>query len=700
MGRSYTYTYHKETLQEWLPLTRIHILIHFIGVLFLCYYRISHLFLHPPSPPWILITAAEVLLSVLWFFNQAFRWRPVSRTPFTDKLPREDKLPGLDIFVCTLDPEKEPTLQVIDTVVSAIAMDYPSDKLAVYLSDDGGCPVTLYAMREAGAFAREWVPFCRKYGVKLRCPRVFFSPMGEDDEHLLHQDAGFKAHRDLIEGKYEKMQNNIDKFGSDPNNVRIVSDRAPLIEIINEEPGLPLLVYVSRERRPSLPHKFKGGALNTLLRVSGFISNAPYFLVVDCDMYCNDPTSAKQAMCFFLDPQTSKDTSFVQFPQMFHNLSKKDIYDSQTRTAFKTMWQGMDGLRGPGLSGSGNYLSKSSLLFGSPNQKNDYLADAEKYFGNSTGLIETMKVMRGQKTSKKSISREEMLREALAVCSCSYENNTKWGTEVGFSYAILLESSATGYILHTRGWRSVYLYPKTPCFLGCAPTDIKEGMLQLVKWLSELLLLGFSKYSPFTHGFASMSIIHSFTYCFITMSSLYAIVFIIYGIVPQICLLKGISLFPKVTEPWFAVFAFVYVSTQVQHLVEVVSGEGSVAMWWDEQRIWILKSVTSIFAIIDAVKKWLGLNKVKFSLSNKVVDEEKVKKYEEGKFDFQGAAVFMAPMVLLLIINIVGFFGGIWRVFNEKDFQEMFAQLFLVTYVMLLSYPIFEGIVTMKSKSE
>jgi len=127
---------------------------------------------------------------------------------------------------------------------------------------------------------------------------------------------------------------------------------------------LPLVVYVSRERRPSLPHKFKGGALNTLvctnwissllfdqflldqhstfqlwlqIRVSGFLSNAPYFLVVDCDMYCNDPTSAKQAMCFFLDPQTSKDTAFVQFPQMFHNLSKKDIYDNQTRTAFKVI---------------------------------------------------------------------------------------------------------------------------------------------------------------------------------------------------------------------------------------------------------------------------------------------------------------------------------------------------------------------------
>ncbi|CAJ1958471.1 unnamed protein product [Sphenostylis stenocarpa] len=421
-----SFTYHVETVQAWLALSRLHIIIHLIAVVSLCYYRISHLLLQPPTAPWILITLAEIILSMLCFFNQAFRWHPVSRTTLTHKLPREDHLPGLDIFVCTLDPEKEPTLQVMDTVVSSIAMDYPSDKLAVYLSDDGGCPVTLYAIREASEFARDWVPFCRKYGVKLRCPKVFFSPMGQD-EHL--RDEEFKAQCHLMKTKYEKMQKNIEKFGSDPENLRIVSDRAPRIEIINDQRGLPLVVYVSRERRPTLPHKFKGGALNTLLRVSGFLSNAPYFLVVDCDMFCNDPTSAKQAMCFFLDPHTSKTTAFVQFPQMFHNLSKKDIYDSQTRTAFKTMWQGMDGLRGPGLSGSGNYLSRSALLFGSPNQKNDYLLDAQKYFGNSAGFIESLKVIRGQKTAKTNISREDRLREALAVSTCSYENNTKWGRE-------------------------------------------------------------------------------------------------------------------------------------------------------------------------------------------------------------------------------------------------------------------------------
>ncbi|CAI8595737.1 unnamed protein product [Vicia faba] len=665
-----TFTLHKETVQSWLLLSRTHILFHFICVLFLFYYRIKNFII---SYPWILMTLAEVILSTMWFFNQAYRWRPVSRSVMIEKLPADEKLPGLDIFVCTIDPEKEPTVEVMNTVVSAIAMDYPCDKLSVYLSDDGGSPVTLYGIKEAYEFAKLWVPFCKNYGVKSRCPKVFFSPLGQDD-HVLRSHE-FEVERDQIKVKYEKMQKNIEKFSSDPKNLLMVTDRPSRIEIINDDSEIPRIVYVSRERRPSLPHKFKGGALNTLLRVSGLISNGPYVLAVDCDMYCNDPSSAKQAMCFFLDPETSKYIAFVQFPQMFHNLSKKDIYDNQSRTAFKTMWQGMDGLRGPGLSGSGNYLNRSALLFGSPNQKDEYLDNAQNYFGKSTTYIDSLKAIRGQETIKKSLSKDEILQEAQVVSSCSYESNTKWGTEVGFSYGILLES--------------------------CAPTDIKEGMLQLVKWLSELCLLAVSKYSPFTYGFSRMSAIHNFTYCFMSISSIYAIGFILYGIVPQVCFFKGIPIFPKVTDPWFAVFAILYVATQIQHLIEVISGDGSVSMWWDEQRIWILKSVTSLFAMIEAIKKWSGLNKKKFNLSNKAIDtdKEKIKKYEQGRFDFQGAALYMSPMILLLIINTICFFGGLWRLFKTRDFEEMFGQLFLVSYVMALSYPIFEGILTMKSKS-
>ena len=75
------------------------------------------------------------------------------------------------------------------------------------------------------------------------------------------------------------------------------------------------------------------------LRVSGIMSNAPYLLVLDCDMYCNDPLSAKQAMCFHLDHEISSSLSYVQFPQIFYNVSKNDIYDGQARSAYKVYTQ-------------------------------------------------------------------------------------------------------------------------------------------------------------------------------------------------------------------------------------------------------------------------------------------------------------------------------------------------------------------------
>ncbi|KAJ0775687.1 putative cellulose synthase (UDP-forming) [Helianthus annuus] len=106
-------------------------------------------------------------------------------------------------------------------------------------------------------------------------------------------------------------------------------------ESMHDQRKMPLLVYVSREKRPSHPHHFKAGALNALLRVSSLISNSPYILGLDCDMYCNNKNSAREAMCFHLDPNLSSSLAFVQFPQTFHNISKHDIYESQLRCFFK-----------------------------------------------------------------------------------------------------------------------------------------------------------------------------------------------------------------------------------------------------------------------------------------------------------------------------------------------------------------------------
>ncbi|GKU85810.1 hypothetical protein SLEP1_g431 [Rubroshorea leprosula] len=59
--------------------------------------------------------------------------------------------------------------------------------------------------------------------------------------------------------------------------------------------------------------------------------------MLDCDMFCNDPSSAKQALCFHFDPKLSSSLALVQFPQRFCNINSNDIYDSQLRSIFSVI---------------------------------------------------------------------------------------------------------------------------------------------------------------------------------------------------------------------------------------------------------------------------------------------------------------------------------------------------------------------------
>ncbi|KAI3995999.1 hypothetical protein MKX01_037496 [Papaver californicum] len=466
------------------------------------------------------------------------------------------------------------------------------------------------------------------------------------------------------------------------------------MQIICENEGgskIPRLVYVSRERRPIYHHHFKAGALNSLLRVSGIMSNAPYTLVLDCDMYCNDPTSAKQAMCFYVDdPKTSAPSSslaFVQFPQMFYNLSQNDIYDGQARSAFKTKWQGMDGLRGPVLSGTGFYMKRKALF--------------ETRFGPSARFIKSLcQDFVCNDNDEDSSTTSSLLREARYLASCAFENKTQWGDRIGFSYKCLLESTFTGYLLHCKGWTSVYCFPSNPCFLGCATMNMKDAMVQTMKWCSGLFQVGVSKFSPLTYGMSRMSPLQSMCYAYFTYHPLYAVSFLIYGIIPQLYLVKGIPLFPKASDPWFAVFVIVYVSALCQHLVEVLISGGTIKTWWNEQRIWVIKSVTgSLFGCLDVVMKSVGVTKASFRLTNKVIDSDQQKKYDKGNFNFEGATIFMIPLFILVIWNLGCFILGARRVLIDKSLEEMFGQVYISFFILVLSYPILEGIITRKTRS-
>ncbi|KAK6265693.1 hypothetical protein QUC31_016530 [Theobroma cacao] len=687
-------------------LNRLHTLFHFTATLLLLYYRVSHFFdgNNMPALAWALMTLSELIFTFIWGLTLAFRWQPLSRSVSVDKIPADMDLPGLDVFVCTADPQKEPTVEVMNTVLSALALDYPPEKLAVYLSDDGGSYITLYALKEAFRFATCWLPFCKKYGIKTRCPEAFFSSLAKYEQ--LPTTDEFSAENEELEMKYRLVKRNVEKVCEEAS-IYAVQDRPAHVEIIHgdtdmkdeDRTKMPLLVYVSRERRPSKPHRFKAGALNALLRVSEKFSNGPCLLVLDCDMYCNDPTSPTQAMCFHLDPEMSPSLAFVQFPQMFYNISKNDIYDNQARSAYRIKWQGMNGIRGPSLSGTGFYL-KRKALYGSPNFEDKHLFEPQSSFGMSSKFTDLQKFSSEQEIARFEGPSDAILKEAKLLASCDYERNTKWGEEASFSYESLLESTFTGYLLHCRGWTSVYLCPTRPCFLGCTTIDMKDALVQLVKWSSGLLQIGLSRFSPLSYGVSRMSILQSMCYGYFTFQPLFAIALLIYGIVPQLCFLKGIPLYPKVLSPWFAVFSTVYLSALGQQLHEVLSDGGTIWTWWNEQRIWVIKSVSgSLFGCLDLSMKRLGVKKTTFRLTNKAVDKEKLEKYEKGEFDFQGAAMFMVPLSVLVILNMACFIAGIRGVIIRKNYGEMFGQIFLSLFIMVLSYPMIEGLLK-KSKKE
>lgn len=80
----------------------------------------------------------------------------------------------MDIFIYTADPYKEPPVSVVNTALSVMACDYSPKKISVYVSDDGGSELTLFAFMEAAKCGRLWLPFCKQNNIVNRCPDAYF----------------------------------------------------------------------------------------------------------------------------------------------------------------------------------------------------------------------------------------------------------------------------------------------------------------------------------------------------------------------------------------------------------------------------------------------------------------------------------------------------------------------------------------------
>ncbi|KAG2644100.1 hypothetical protein PVAP13_2KG405100 [Panicum virgatum] len=612
-----------------------------------------------------------------------------------------DRLPSVDIFVCTADPHSEPPSLVMATVLSLMAYNYPPEKLNVYLSDDGGSILTFYALWETSAFAKHWLPFCRRYNIEPRSPAAYFAGSDKPDDPRTLEEWSFV--KDLYEGMTERIDSAVrsakvpeemkvnHKGFSEWNTGGTSKDHQPVVQILidgkdkgaldSEGNVLPTLVYMAREKRPQYHHNFKAGAMNALIRVSSVISKSPIIMNVDCDMYSNNSDSITEALCFFLDEEMGHKIAFVQYPQNYNNMTKNNIYGNSLNAINQVELAGLDTWGGPLYIGTGCFHRRETLCGRSFNK--DYKEDWDQ----------------GIKTQQPIDQTEE---KAKSLATCTYENNTQWGSEIGLKYGCPVEDVITGLAIHCRGWKSVYNNPPRAAFVGVAPTTISQTILQQKRWSEGNLSIFLSKYCPFVFGHGKIRLPHQMGYCIYGLWAPNSLPTLYYVLIPSLGLLKGTPLFPEIMSPWITPFIYVSVVKNIYSLYEALTSGDTLRGWWNGQRMWLVKRITSyLYAVIDNIRKLLGLSKMGFVVSPKVGNEDESKRYEQEIMEFGTSSpeyVIIATIALLNLVCLVGGLGQILTSGQNMLWNGLLLQVVLCGLLVTINIPIYEAMFLRKDK--
>ncbi|XP_068658841.1 cellulose synthase-like protein H1 isoform X1 [Aristolochia californica] len=709
----------QERISRKNSLRRVCDLAIFFLLLSLLLYRYVHL--GSNGYTWLLAFRCELWFAFMWLLNMNINWSPVVYKTHPERLlGRVSELPPVDMFVTTADAALEPPIITIDTVLSLLAVDYPANKLACYVSDDGGSPVTFYSLLQAAEFAKQWIPFCKKYKVEVRAPSVYFSRHSQPPRGCSTDFSG--EWREMKEQYYELRQK-IEEAGrnseallhltrEEPEFSRIERGNHPsIIKVVRENTenlpdGVPHLIYVSREKRPKIPHHHKAGAMNVLTRVSGIMTNAPFMLNVDCDMFVNNPQIILHAMCLLLGTYTETESGFVQCFQGIEGAPKDDPLGNQFIVLQETNLTGFAGIQGPFYGGTGCF-HRRKIIYGQHPQnpeknttKLDYVNGSDKKgvarkFGQSPSFMaSTNQTISGiiEKTNPPDIS--SCIEAAVEVADCRYELGTSWGDEVGLVYGAASEDILTGIKIHSMGWRTVVVKPNPTAFLCCAPTSFATFMLQQKRWATGFLETFFHKHSPVLGTLTKkLKVRQCIAYLVILLWAARSVPELCYSLLSAYCLLCGTSFLPKITEPAVIIPITLFLLYQLYTLVEFIASGQSVRAWWNNERMRRITSATSwLYGLLSVLLKLVGLSETLFELTRKEKnDSDEDSNGNAVKWTFDSSPLFVSGTALVLV-HIGALLVALSRVMVGEDvLGTQPGELFCSVWVVVSFLPFVKG---------
>lgn len=523
---------------------------------------------------------------------------------------------------------------------------------------------------------------------------------------------------------------------------------------------LPRLVYVSREKRPGFQHHKKAGAMNALVRVSAVLTNGPFLLNLDCDHYINNSKALREAMCFLMDPNLGRSVCYVQFPQRFDGIDRNDRYANRNTVFFDINLRGLDGIQGPVYVGTGCVFNRTALYGYEPPIKNKKKKEgffssccggsrkkssksskkntdkqSNKHADNTVpvfnledieegvegaGFDDEKSLLMSQMTLEKrfgqsavfvastlmenggvpqSATPESLLKEAIHVISCGYEDKTEWGTEIGWIYGSVTEDILTGFKMHARGWKSIYCMPPRPAFKGSAPINLSDRLNQVLRWALGSVEILLSRHCPIWYGYGGrLKFLERFAYINTTIYPITAIPLVLYCTLPAVCLLTGKFFIPSISNFASIWFISLFISIFATGILEMRWSGVRIDEWWRNEQFWVIGGVSAhLFAVVQGLLKVLAGIDTNFTVTSKASDEDG---------DFAELYMFkwttlLIPPTTLLIINLVGVVAGISYAVNSgyQSWGPLFGKLFFAFWVIVHLYPFLKGLMGRQNRT-
>ncbi|WCJ27792.1 cellulose-synthase like D2 [Euphorbia peplus] len=785
---------------------------------------------------WGMSVVCEIWFAFSWLLDQLPKLCPINRatdlnvlkekfeTPSPNNPTGKSDLPGIDIFVSTADPEKEPPLVTANTILSILAAEYPVEKLACYVSDDGGSLLTFEAMAEAASFANIWVPFCRKHAIEPRNPESYFNlkrdpyknkvkpDFVKDRRRVKREYDEFKVRtngltdsirrrsdayhaREEIKAMKIQRQNRDDEPADtvkiakatwmadgthwpgtwmQPTSEHTKGDHAGIIQVMLKPPSdepllgndddtkivdftdidirLPLLVYVSREKRPGYDHNKKAGAMNALVRASAIMSNGPFILNLDCDHYIYNSEAMREGMCFMMDRGGDR-LCYIQFPQRFEGIDPSDRYANHNTVFFDVNMRALDGIMGPVYVGTGCLFRRTALYgFDPPRAKEHHpgccsccfarrkkqssvaeenralrmgdsddeemnLSHFPKKFGNSSFLVDSIPVAEyqgrpladhpavkngrppGALTIPRDLLDASTVAEAISVISCWYEDKTEWGSRIGWIYGSVTEDVVTGYRMHNRGWKSVYCVTKRDAFRGTAPINLTDRLHQVLRWATGSVEIFFSRNNALLAS-PRMKILQRIAYLNVGIYPFTSIFLIVYCFLPALSLFTGQFIVQSLDVTFLVYLLVISITLCLLALLEIKWSGIALEEWWRNEQFWLIGGTSAhLAAVLQGLLKVVAGIEISFTLTSKSggddVDDEFADLYVVKWTSL------MIPPIVIMMVNLIAIAVGFSRTIYSviPQWSKLIGGVFFSFWVLAHLYPFAKGLMGRRGRT-